>query len=1387
MQQVTVKPHIFDDRDALKFEIIEGATIEGFIKQANLPVAIRNHIRADINGVPVPVDDFEKPLSKDDLVTIYVVPLGGGGKSILRLVAMIAVVVTAGVLAPIAGGVLGITSAGGIAGLTAGFSALGMLAVNALIPPPSISTGDYNSTAPATSYTITGQSNSMSPYGVIPRLYGTHRFYPRLCVKPLVWNISDKSYMKAIYDFGYGELELYDVRLGNTSIDNYTTHTNFLPYTKGGGLRYYTKKSTTENIGLELKAGNTIVRETALDTNYAELEISLPSGLVKIKDNGDYEKTFVEFEVSYRKAGTNNALSNDNITAYGKGLQLVGDPKSIEIEYNYIKRYYNGQKVYALDGSATTVKINTSIPLEKGSRIYNLPLDQRTSWNVSNTEYRTITADVPAGNGVTVHIDRPFTNCYRTNYGETVPTYFSSSVLPKTNKIRIGNNTADANTILVRAEFGTADQYEIHIKRITADSDDNQLINKSYWGLFRSFERDTPLDLDTEHSLLELALTANEQINGVVENINALCKSKLKTWNGASFETKTTNNPAWIVLDILTGSANDGSISINQIDLASFKAFADYCDELVYQQITATEGYWDKRHTCNAVITSLTTVNDLVQSILSQSRASLKISSNGKYGILYDIAKTQPVQLFTSRNSSDFSSDRSYADLPHAVKVKYINESQNYEMDEVIVYADGYSYATATKFETIETFGITNYHEAWRHGRYTLAQMISYQETFTITVDLEHLSVQRGELVSVQHDVPKIGGLPLRVKEVLDGGLTIVLNDALATDGVSEYHYLVRADDLTIETGVISGLVDAHTVTLAVANPNIKPNDVFVYGYKDYVTKDYLVSGITPSADLKATLSLIPYDPAVYTADTGTMPYYTSGIAPALVNECEVGITDLALDYSIIFENRMPIPKFNLSWQVTSTAVLKKYLVEWASNGLTGDQYLVAGYTEDTNFSFMLGNLVDNKHLIGNDIYFRVTPISVTDYKCIPSSEVSVTITPDETVPADVEFFNCNIVNETLNLTWKANKDPDIASYIIKYHESTDRSIATWERSVVLTDRINFDTLRHTTNARKGTYLIKALDTSDNISRMAKSAVTSIPDIVNLNVVEVLDDSTAWLGEKDNLIVENALLKTDILTTVPTTTCTIQDGLWRDSKIWCDSITWLDVPYDYTGTQYVNNGRYTFNDMVDLGDIYTPRITTALDAFATIPKELIYTWVKLSDIETLGDITYSLWNAYIAVRMASYLGGISNWALLSNVSAMADDAGSDWTEEALSEVGDFTGRYFRFYLVVETQSNKIRVNIDQAKVNVDMPDRIISGTDLISGVINYRVTFDKPFYVTPSIGITQDNASKGDRYVITNKDKTGFNIEFFDINDNTVSRQFDYMAKAYGKISSTLI
>lgn len=101
--------------------------------------------------------------------------------------------------------------------------------------------------------------------------------------------------------------------------------------------------------------------------------------------------------------------------------------------------------------------------------------------------------------------------------------------------------------------------------------------------------------------LIGVRIRADGEINGRAPNLKPLVEGRLvPVWDGASTLTPTFNrewsrNPAWICLDAaLDPYAGLGWLfQANDIDVESWQAFADFCDEVVYDQRGQRQVYPD--------------------------------------------------------------------------------------------------------------------------------------------------------------------------------------------------------------------------------------------------------------------------------------------------------------------------------------------------------------------------------------------------------------------------------------------------------------------------------------------------------------------------------------------------------------------------------------------------------------------------------------------------------------------------------------------------------------------------------------------------------------------------------------------------------------------------
>lgn len=361
--------------------------------------------------------------------------------------------------------------------------------------------------------------------------------------------------------------------------------------------------------------------------------------------------------------------------------------------------------------------------------------------------------------------------------------------------------------------------------------------------------------------------------------------------------------------------------------------------------------------------------------------------------------------------------------------------------------------------------------------------------------------------------------------------------------------------------------------------------------------------------------------------------------------------------------------------------------------------------------------------------------------------------------PADVTGFSINIVGSQAYLTWNAVPDLDLSHYRIRHSRATTG--ATYSAAVDLIDKVPRPAVFAVAPAMTGTYFIKAIDKLGNESLFPAEIVAIIEDIKGLNVVETITESPSFAGQKvECSVTEDGYLVLDTATDFDSIA-----GLF-------DSVT---GDFDGGGGTISTEGTYFFSNIVDLGSVYTSRVTANLAV-----DRLDY--VNLFDDAT-GDFDDRL--GLFDGDPTAY--GDTNVSLY--VSTTEDDPNSSpvtWTAYRKFFVGDYKARGLRFKAILTSASGESSPVLQSLSVTVDMPDRVIGGNDIVSGTGagGYSVVFTPSFKVSPSIGIMAQNLSQGDYYEIPTKSSSGFTIRFKNSSGTVVSRTFDYVAKGYGELAT---
>jgi hypothetical protein len=1318
-------------------EFVEGATVEHIVMRACVNETwLAEYMVVKIGDKVVPRNMWSKVrLKKNCPITLLVTPQGDAG-NILKTIAMIAVVVVVSYFTMGAGGAAFAGMFGGVGSVTAlvagavavaAASMVASLALNAIFPPPSASMPELGQqSAEADVFSWNSASNTNQQYQPVPRVYGRVKMAPTYAARPYVASVGDKQYLYLLFDFGYGPLDLEDLRIGEnplTSYQNvkYKVHPRFK---KGDALTIYNKDVYQDGLAQKLLYNGWRVVTSAPACTLFVLDFNFPQGLAIVdQKNGDLKTAEVSLNIQYRLAGTSTWIP------YWKATHTIDGPGVDAPADFYYEAYWRAT------GGEYDFSQNNGPNYDPVTKLPN-PSSQPNGKNITLVRYE---------------------EAWENDGGYYVKEFYVDYIndrQPVYNKIEkklsVSNKTQKPFTTSLSLNLPVG-EYEFQIARLSVDSVDRYTQDDVYISSIRSVKDSAPIAPENPHTIVEMRILANDQLNGVVSNFTAIATSRLRSWNGNSFVEKATRNPAWAYLDVLIGTAAVTKASIDRVDMDAIKDWADWCDA------PDTNDPKSPRNQCDIVISGETTAWQVLKLLSSIGDATPALRS-GKYSISVDRPRSYPVQLFTPRNSSGFRSTLAYFRQPHALRVQYIDPLQEWQGREIIVYDDGYNASNATEFDSLDLVGVTSYSQAYRLGRRSLAQGQLRRETFSITTGVENILATRGDLVRISHDVPKIGSGWARIKSISSDVITFDDDIVNAEAG----HYLrVRVSDNSQVDLMIVDQTDINKLRVAGDIYKLSEGMLSVYGVLEKVTMDCLVKSISPSGDLAASIELVSYAPGIYTAESAPIPNYDPLITT--IDDRRPGpVTNLKANELDTVVNRYHYISIALSWTRPGGVMPAGYAVYELQDNIWVQ---IATTKELSYFAYKDVKVVEDSGdataLIGEKKTFAVVALGSSGAQIQPNVSPQVTITPvgDKIKPLAPEYFDLDIRSkESIYLEWSESTSNDVSHYIVRYSPRFDG--ADFHSATIIASRQPYASTSLTVPARLGTYFVKTVDTMGNISEGATMAITptaTLTDDIELITIE----NPYWDGPINGMeaVVKRFLVEWPILAEVKPT---------LKNHGYIQSITLPDGTYAPTGI-------YNFKEALDFRQIQPITFTAQIEAEAIVGGVAI-------DAALVGE----QWDAWLELRAAKSTLLLKDWPTLDNVEPNLLIGNAPFSPWRKFYAGEYTGQVFQFRLCVASRDPNIGVKINRASIQASARIRVDGDYDIQCPATGLRVNFEPPYFETPALGITQDSAQQGDRAVVYAKDRFGFNISFVDKNGTDVSRQFDWIARGWGKEEQTL-
>lgn len=796
--------------------------------------------------------------------------------------------------------------------------------------------------------------------------------------------------------------------------------------------------------------------------------------------------------------------------------------------------------------------------------------------------------------------------------------------------------------------------YEIRVRRTTADVDSTLVFDSIVWSAIRSFTDTDPIAFAHPLAKTALVIKATDQLNRSIDELNATVSSYVQSYVGGSpsWAEAVSSNPADLYRHVLQGVANARALADSRVDITKLEEWHTFCE---------TNGF-----EFNMIRDFQASVWDTLADIAAAARAS-PAQVDGKWSVVVDEEQSVPTQHFTPRNSWGFEAEKAFPDQPHALRMRFTNREKEWRQDERIVYADGYTAANAEDFEGLDAPGITDPEHIWKFGRFQLAQGELRPERWTFNTDFEHIVARRGDLVILTHDVLLVGLASGRITAVHTGGSPlavtgVTVDETLTMSGPVNYGISIRTVgnvELTRQVVTVAG--DQTTISFSSVIPIAQApaiGDLFGFGTLGSETIEGLLLSVEPAGELTARLTCIPASPAVYDADTGTIPAFDSKLT-AVATVPDASITAVRSDESIlqlgsgnsliahigVTVKAVNDPTVTLDAQIRASGTGEPFYAAVVT-GIQGGELLI-GEVEQGRYYDVRVRWRDPARLPG--VWSTVSNHRVVGQTNPPAALVNATI---------------SVYGGQAFIRWDRPSELDVRfGGVVQFRHSPIEVVgsATWQSSTSIGTAAKGDALFATLPLKPGTYLARVYDKGGRPSDVV-ALYTKQASVLTYANVTTLTESPTYSGVKDDVVSNGTDLR---LAGV---------GLFDDIPD-LDAVSDLDM---FGGMAL--SGTYTFAAGIDLGTVGRVRLTSVIDATSINVFDDIDDRTELIDLwENFDGTEQSAADARVQVR-----------------STDDEPAGSPvtWSVWNLLDSAEFEARGFQFRALLTTTDAAFNIRVD---------------------------------------------------------------------------------------------
>lgn len=558
----------------------------------------------------------------------------------------------------------------------------------------------------------------------------------------------------------------------------------------------------------------------------------------------------------------------------------------------------------------------------------------------------------------------------------------------------------------------------------------------------------------------------------IPSNYNAATKTYTGVWDG-TFNTLTkyyTNNPAWILLDVLTDTRAGLGIDIADIDKYSIYNLAKYCDETFSITLDGvTTNYY--RYTCDYQFQERQGVTQFIAQILSICNANVITNEFGQISVVY-IYPNQPVKRnVTNANVIDGSFTYQSSGLEQRttlVNVTYNNGSNFGRTDTTTISDDTLIDRYGLQVMDVVLPGCYYEAQAIRKARYTLYTNCNFVNFVSFSVFLEGLTYKIGDLIRVfdnynQNETQ--GGLAASI--VNAGGNTTITFDRPCVLDAGSYTFYIYDTDGNEHTKSVTG---GSTISQIVFNSTILIDTGAPFVFSGPAAgKVYRVTDIQKSEESIYSVSALEWSESIF-------DYIEDGIVIDSKSGDYANINDLST---------IPVTNLEVTQNFGTNGAYKtaRLVVSWLWDLVETQKYKAKfklSYSRDGNQQTVIENINSDTFDIPNPVpgSYKITVWAVNPVTNFISQPVSVDydfrlIDATSTLSHPVSLYvtgtsGTSFATRDLSISWLSNSldataEDALNDFVVEVKDPVTHAIkkiysVTPSRSVLTTDPLDPDT-----------------------------------------------------------------------------------------------------------------------------------------------------------------------------------------------------------------------------------------------------------------------------------------------------------------------------------------